>query len=95
MLFHAAANATSKGGMSARQIDGVKKHLELGTAGYRDDWNVATAEGGMKRITLHILHHGGESKGHDFEDVANVVKGIIASSHTLRLRRQSIACSFE
>ena len=65
MLFQAAANATSQEGMSAQQIHSVKKHYELGTAGYRNDWKAATVDDRTKKITQHILNHGGEFRDLD------------------------------
>ena len=91
LLFQAATNATSKDGMSTNQIDGMKKHSKLGTAGYHNDWNAATVEGRTKKITQHILNHGGMFKGRNFPCRANVLKATIVSSHMLLLRRSSIS----
>ena len=60
-LFYAAANATSESGMSIKQIDGVKQHIELGTQGWMNNWTAGTGLKGTKRIQQIILRHGGES----------------------------------
>ena len=91
-LFEAAANATSQEGMSAQQIDSVKKHSGCGTAGYRNDWKAATVDGRTKRITQHVLNHGGEFGGPYSSILANTVKVTIALSHMLLLRRPSTSC---
>ena len=61
VLFHAAANATSETGLSTKQIDGVKHHAELGTAGWRNSWTAGTRHGGIKKIRQEVLMHGGRS----------------------------------
>ena len=60
-LFYAAANATSKEGMTIKQIDGVKDTVDLGEGGWVNSWNA----GGQghdrgKRIRQEIVMHGGE-----------------------------------
>lgn len=61
VLFHTTANATSDEGLSTQQIDGVKRHVELGTAGWRNSWMAGTKHGGVKRIRQEVLMHGGKS----------------------------------
>ncbi|KAL8727507.1 MAG: hypothetical protein Q9181_005693 [Wetmoreana brouardii] len=53
-LFNAAANATSRSGMSMKQIDGVKFSQNLHDGGCIESWNA----GGTKRISKHIVRYG-------------------------------------
>lgn len=60
-LFYAAANATSREGMTIKQIEGVKDTVYLGEGGWVNSWNA----GGQghdrgKRIRQEIVMHGGE-----------------------------------
>ena len=61
-LFYAAANATSAEGMTVEQIDAVKKHQDLGEAGYVNLWNAAVGDSGSMRIRQDILKRGGMSE---------------------------------
>lgn len=60
-LFYAAANATSAEGMTVKQIDSAKKHLDLGDAGYANAWTAGVGADGTARITQEIVKRGGES----------------------------------
>lgn len=60
-LFYAAANATSAQGMTIKQIDSVKKHQDLGGAGYVNTWTAGVGATGTTRITQEIVKSGGES----------------------------------
>ena len=60
-LFYAAANATSAQGMTMKQIDAVKKHQDLGEAGYANSWTAGVGESGMVRIRQDIIKRGGMS----------------------------------
>lgn len=60
-LFYAAANATSAQGMTLKQMDSVKKHQDLGEAGYTNTWTAGVGETGTSRIRQDILKRGGES----------------------------------
>lgn len=60
-LFYAAANATSKQGMSNNEIDGAKTHLSLGKAGWVNTWTAAgPAHGDTKKIRQEIVASGGK-----------------------------------
>lgn len=60
-LFYAAANATSKVGMTMRQIDGVKDTVNLGNGGWVNSWNAGgQGHNRHKRIRQEIVMHGGE-----------------------------------
>lgn len=60
-LFYAAANATSKQGMSNNEIDGAKTHLSLGKAGWVNSWTAAgPAHGDSKKIRQEIVASGGK-----------------------------------
>ena len=59
-LFSTAANATSKEGMTFEQMDGVMQHTDLGEAGWTNTWNAGGPDGGINRIKLEILRHGGK-----------------------------------
>ena len=60
-LFYAAANATSEGGMTLRQMDSMKMHSQLGSAGWISTWTAAgKTKGSSKNIRLHIVRHGGK-----------------------------------
>lgn len=60
-LFYAAANATSKQGMSNKEIDDAKTHLSLGKAGWVNSWTAAgPAHGDSKRIRQEIVASGGK-----------------------------------
>lgn len=62
-LFYAAANATSKQGMSIKEMDAAKTHLSLGKAGWVNSWTAAgPAHGDTKKIRLEIVANGGEYK---------------------------------
>lgn len=62
-LFYAAANATSKQGMSIKEVDAAKTHLSLGKAGWVNSWTVAgPAYGYTKKIRQEIVSSGGEYK---------------------------------
>ena len=65
VLFNAAANATSNEGMSSKQIDGVKHHVDLGWSGWRNSWTAGTGQQGVKSIRQEILMHGGKCTGLD------------------------------
>lgn len=56
-LFYAAANATSSAGLSLKQLDGVKLQQDLHEGGTIELWNA----GGTKKISKHIVRHGGQS----------------------------------
>lgn len=59
-LFYAAANATSKQGMSNKEIDGSKTYLSLGKAGWVNSWTAAgPAHGDTKKIRQEIVASGG------------------------------------
>ena len=60
-LFYAAANATSAQGMTLKQIDSVKKHKDLGEAGYVNTWTAGVGETGMTKIRQEIVKRGGKS----------------------------------
>lgn len=60
-LFYSAANATSEQGMSLKQMDLAKTHLDLGDAGWINTWTAAGQDNsGTKRIRQEILAHGGK-----------------------------------
>ena len=59
-LFYAAANATSDAGMSIKQIDGVKEHIDLGSQGWINRWTAGKGLHEVKQIKQVILRHGGE-----------------------------------
>lgn len=60
-LFYAAANATSKDGMTIKQIDGVKDTVNLGEGGWVNSWNAGGQDHDRgKRIRQEIVMHGGE-----------------------------------
>ena len=61
-LFYAAVNATSGQGMTKKQIDVVKKHQDLGEAGYVNSWTAGIGESGTARIRQDIVKHGGMSE---------------------------------
>lgn len=62
-LFYAAANATSKQGMSIKEMDATKTHLSLGKAGWVNSWTAAgPAHGDTKKIRLEIVASGGKYK---------------------------------
>ena len=75
-LFYSAANATSDAGLSIKQIDGVKEHIDLGSQGWINTWTGGTGLHDVRRIKQVILRHGGESitftKG---SDMAHSAKG--------------------
>lgn len=64
-LFYAAANATGEeGGLSRRQVDGVKERVDWGRgAGWRNTWTVRGVEGGRKRVRQVVVRYGGEYRG--------------------------------
>lgn len=60
-LFYAAANATSKQGISNKQIDDAKTRLSLGKAGWVNSWTAAgPAHGDTKKIRQEIVASGGK-----------------------------------
>lgn len=62
-LFYAAANGTSEGGMTKKQIDDAKTTEELGQGAWAWHWKAGNAHvEGIKTIRLDIVQHGGESK---------------------------------
>ncbi len=58
-LFYAAANATSPEGMTLDQIDAVKKHQDLGDAGYVNLWTAGVGETGRITVRQEIIRRGG------------------------------------
>ncbi|MCJ1285969.1 hypothetical protein MMC26_005311 [Xylographa opegraphella] len=72
-LFHAAANATSKHGMSSKQIDGVKQHIDLGAQGWTNVWSAADNQSGLKRIQQIILRRGGHNRLMTYGSVSKAV----------------------
>lgn len=70
-LFYTAANATSEGGMTLKQIDSRKMHSDLGNAGWIITWAAAgKTKGSSKNIRLQIVRHGGKQPAPD------IVKGL-------------------
>lgn len=60
-LFYAAANATSKQGMSNKEIDDAKAYLSLGKAGWVNSWTAAgPAHGDTRKIRQEIVASGGK-----------------------------------
>lgn len=63
ILFYAAANATSKQGLSIKEMDAAKTHLSLGKAGWVNSWTAAgPAHGDTKKIRQEIVASGGKYK---------------------------------
>ena len=60
-LFHAAANATSVEGLTLKQIDAVKIHVDFGESGWTNFWKTVQEDGGRKIIRQNIVKHGGNS----------------------------------
>ena len=60
-LFHAAANATSVEGLTSKQIDAVKMHVDLGDSGWTNHWITVQQDGGKKIIRQDIVRQGGTS----------------------------------
>lgn len=54
-LFYTAANATTEGGMTEKEVNCVKSRVDLGEAGWVNTWNA----GGNKKIRQEIVFHGG------------------------------------
>lgn len=60
-LFYSAANATTKQGMTLKQMDQAKTHLDLGDAGWINTWTAAGHDNsGTKRIRQEIVAYGGK-----------------------------------
>ena len=61
-LFYAAANGTSQGGMTHKQIDSVKSIEDRSGGAWYWHWKAGNLNGdGLKKISLEIVEHGGES----------------------------------
>lgn len=59
-LFYSAANATSKQGMTLKQMDSVMTRQDLGEAGWVNTWTAAGQnDGDTKRIRQEIVRYGG------------------------------------
>lgn len=64
-LFYSAANATSKQGMTLKQINSVMTREDLGEAGWVNTWTAAGQnDGGTKRIRQEIVKYGGKYLEH-------------------------------
>ncbi|MCJ1438751.1 hypothetical protein MMC27_008141 [Xylographa pallens] len=72
-LFYAAANATSEKGMSSKQVDGVKQHIDLGAQGWTNVWTAADNQYGLKRIQQTILRRGGHNRIMTYDSVSKAV----------------------
>ncbi|KAA6410151.1 MAG: alpha beta-Hydrolase [Lasallia pustulata] len=76
-LFYAAANATSKEGMTMKQIDGVKDTVDLGEGGRVNSWNAGGhGHDRGKRIRQEIVMHGGHNRIVTYPVVAKAVLGL-------------------
>ena len=62
-LFHIAANATSKEGLSANQITSIKYTTDLGAEGKLYSWAAEGESGQLKKIGYLLLKYGGKSSG--------------------------------
>ena len=60
-LFQAAANATSVEGLTFKQIDAVKIHVDFGESGWTNFWKTVQEDGRRKIIRQDIVKHGGNS----------------------------------
>jgi len=73
-LFYAAANATSKQGMSNKEIDDAKAHVSLGKAGWVNSWTAAgPAHGDTRKIRQEIVASGGHNRLATYPAVAKAV----------------------
>lgn len=60
-LFYLAANATSEQGMTLKQMDQAKTHIDLGKAGWINTWTAAGRDNiGTRRIRQEIVSYGGK-----------------------------------
>lgn len=60
-LFYAAANGTTQGGMTHKQIDGAKTIEERGRGALVWHWRAGNAhDGGLRKIRLEVVEHGGK-----------------------------------
>lgn len=60
-LFYTAANATSDGGMTLKQMDSMKMHSDLGDAGSISTWAASgKTKDSSKNIGLQIVRYGGK-----------------------------------
>ena len=59
-LFHIAANATSPSGIRTTDLDSVKSHLDMGSAGWQNTWVTEGPTGFLKKIKQVIVLHGGK-----------------------------------
>jgi abhydrolase domain-containing protein 12 len=60
-LFNTAANATYDEELSLETIETLKKHTDLGEAGWVNEWKVGS-KGSEKIIRQEIVRHGGKFK---------------------------------
>ena len=59
-LFHIATNATTPSGMAITDLDSVKNHLDLGSAGWQNTWITEGSTGLLKKIKQIVVLHGGK-----------------------------------
>ena len=66
-LFHAAANATSVEGLTLKQMDALKLHVDLRESGWSNTWKTVQEDGGRKIIRQDIVNYGGNPQPRKFD----------------------------
>ena len=87
-LFYAAANATSEKGMSSKQVNSVKQHIDLGAQGWTNVWSAADNQYGFKRIQQTILRRGGRFQSNKTRGSQHSFITRTQPNHDIRLCQQ-------